>query len=229
MIAMKKRIMGLIISIFSLLIFTSFFPMVIGLQPEPPMTYICYNSNTGIVTLIAMDNHWPGENPGINATYYKIDSGEIQTYTYPFKIPEGTHNVEYWSIDNAGNDEEHRSATFFYDSIPPTVEIITPEDGKIYLFGRFEFDRRENSEPLCIGIIPISVNAEDGEGSGVHSVYFRYNGEAGYDDDGTDGWTDTNTQAHFGSITISVIAMDNNGHISEPVEKTVKVYTFGIK
>jgi len=76
----------------------------------PPVTSLHFDPGTGIVTLYAEDYHNPGEEPGIKATYYIIDSGVVQIYHGPFPLYWGTHHVEYWSVDNAEHEEAHKSA-----------------------------------------------------------------------------------------------------------------------
>ena len=195
-------------------------------SPELPVTSIFYDPETGMVTLIAVDYGNPPS--GVKATYYEIDSGGTQIYSEPFFIGEGTHTVKYWSEDNVGNIEHYHTATFTFDSTPPTVEIIKPAEGKIYLFDKYVFNRIISDEALCIGKLNISVNADDGDGTGVNTVYFTYANETGYDDNGSDGWTDTNSESHFGTITITVTAVDNWGIMSEPVQREVTVYSLGL-
>ena len=193
-------------------------------DPEPPVTEIGYDSVTGMVTIIAWI--YPG-NSELKAIYYKIDGGTTQTYSEPFFIGEGTHEIEFWSEDMAGNVESHKTRTYTYDSKPPTVEIIHPMEGRIYLFGSLIVKRLFRDTAICIGKLNISVNAYD-DGVGVSSVLFTYGNETGYDNDGSDGWTDTNGYPHFGQITISVRAVDEMGHISEPVQREVIVYSLGL-
>jgi hypothetical protein len=197
-------------------------------SPEPPVTYIYYDSETGMVTLIAKD--YPiHDSSGVKATYYKIDDGEQQIYSEPFFIGEGTHTVEYWSEDNAGNIEDHKTATFTFDSTPPTVKITSPVEGRIYLFGSpFMYIRLFVSGTLCIGKFPVAANADDGDGSGVSMVMFSFsNGDSGYDDNGTNGFTYLFKGMHFGALTITVVAIDNIGLTSTPDSMTVDVYNLG--
>ena len=42
---------------------------------------------------------------GVAATHYRVDGGEQQTGTKVSLSDEGEHTLEYWSVDNAGNDE----------------------------------------------------------------------------------------------------------------------------
>lgn len=63
------------------------------------------------VTLTAIDDI-----SGVNATYYKINEGEWEIYADPFVIEsDGYYVIEYYSVDNAGNIEDVKSADFKID------------------------------------------------------------------------------------------------------------------
>jgi len=193
---------------------------------DPPVTSIFYNPETGMVILIAED--YPIHEGGVKATYYKIDGGEQQTYTGPFFIGEGTHTVEYWSVDNVNNEETHKTATFTFDSTPPMVDITSPEEGKLYLFGS-QIMSTFSRGTLCIGKVPVVAFADDGDGSGVSMVMFSFsNGDSGYDDDGTNGFTYLFKDMHFGALTITAVAIDNIGLTSTPDSMTLDVYNLGL-
>ncbi|HEC82625.1 MAG TPA: hypothetical protein ENI53_01915 [Thermoplasmatales archaeon] len=50
---------------------------------------------------------------GVNYTMYKMDDGEWQEYSGAFVVSEkGTHNLTFYSVDNAGNVEEEKSIEF---------------------------------------------------------------------------------------------------------------------
>ncbi|GAJ07037.1 unnamed protein product, partial [marine sediment metagenome] len=50
---------------------------------------------------------------GEGYTMYKIDDGDWQEYFVPFTVIEdGEHTVEYYSVDNAGNEEPVKSVDF---------------------------------------------------------------------------------------------------------------------
>lgn len=73
--------------------------------------------STVTVTLTATDS------AGIVAyTRYKLDAGAVATYSAPVAIAaEGTHTLQYFSADLAGNVESTRSALVRIDRTPPTV------------------------------------------------------------------------------------------------------------
>jgi hypothetical protein len=61
---------------------------------------------------------------GVEATYFEADGGSEQTYS-PISKPsfssEGVHTLEYWSVDNAGNVEQHHTIQVAIDKTPPTI------------------------------------------------------------------------------------------------------------
>ena len=59
---------------------------------------------------------------GVATTYYRVSSGGVTTYSAPFDVTsDGSTNVDFWSVDAAGNIESTRSATVKVDSTPPTT------------------------------------------------------------------------------------------------------------
>jgi hypothetical protein len=95
----------------------------------PPVTTYSISGTMGqngwyishpVVTLTAIDpdGKWPS---GVNHTYIKIDSGAWTEYTVPVTIPgDGTHTVQYYSVDKAGNVEGTQTAPAFkVDTTPP--------------------------------------------------------------------------------------------------------------
>jgi len=195
---------------------------------EPPVTSIFFNPDTAKVTLIAEDMPI-NKGSGVKATYYKIDGGSETTYTGAFSIGEGTHTVQYWSVDNVDNEEASKTASFTVDSTAPTVELTSPEEGKLYLFGSPIMSRIIGDGTLCIGKVPVAANADDGTGSGVSMVMFSFsNGDSGYDDDGSNGFTYLFKGMQFGALTITAVAIDNAGLTSTPDSMEVTVYSLGL-
>ena len=100
-------------------------------------------------------------------------------------------------------------ATYTFDSMPTTVKILEP-DGGIYVLGNKVLDFGKSI--YLGGDVRVRVNADDGPGVGVHCVFFSYsNNDSGFDDNPTDGWSDTFTNAHFDNLTITAQAMDKKG------------------
>jgi hypothetical protein len=58
----------------------------------------------------------------IAGTSYSIDGGPPLRYAAPFGVVgEGTHTMQFSSVDNAGNTEAPKSLTFKIDQTPPTI------------------------------------------------------------------------------------------------------------
>ena len=83
------------------------------------------------VTLTATDSS------GISSRNYRLDGGSWNTYTSSFSISsDGTHTVEYYSIDTAGNTEPVKSITVKVDTTKPSTShsvssytvTLTPSD-----------------------------------------------------------------------------------------------------
>ena len=100
------------------------------IAPSTSIHYSAYSSmgkdwlsNTSAISLFAYD-----EESGVDVTYFRIDGGSWQTYTGSFNLAaytQGSHEIEYYSIDNFGNEEEIKSKTVYLDNTPPTIETPT--------------------------------------------------------------------------------------------------------
>ncbi|OPY34620.1 MAG: Papain family cysteine protease [Methanomassiliicoccales archaeon PtaU1.Bin124] len=59
---------------------------------------------------------------GVATTYYKIDSGAWTAYAgYFVYSSDGTHTLQYYSVDTLGNIEATKSTTFKKDAVAPTT------------------------------------------------------------------------------------------------------------
>ena len=98
-------------------------------------------SNT-LIWLNATD--YPLNNPsGVKATYYRILKWNgadwavemnWTEYTCPFTIPsECYHKIEFYSVDNACNQEEIKWQTVYVDNTPPCSSIKVTEDPDRYV------------------------------------------------------------------------------------------------
>jgi hypothetical protein len=91
-----------------------------GLQSSATSGWVT-NTAPVTVTLVASDAT-SGMSGGSAATYYTVDGGAQQTYTGPFQVSgDGSHKVTYWSVDAAGNVENHNIGYVNIDSTPPTT------------------------------------------------------------------------------------------------------------
>lgn len=78
------------------------------------------SSATVSVTLEATDNV-----SGVDATYYRLDSGAWQPYSGAFDVSgDGTHTVEFYSVDKAGNAESPKSTEVVVDTQAPVTTLV---------------------------------------------------------------------------------------------------------
>lgn len=89
-----------------------------------------------LVALTASDNSCGG---GVAAINYTLDAnpqivlpGAAVTANI---TTEGSHNILWFAVDNAGNAEAAQSATIRIDKTPPVVTITTPPAGATYFTG----------------------------------------------------------------------------------------------
>jgi len=154
----------------------------IGLDETAPGTEISLSGTLGgnnwyistvTVTLKAND-----ATSGVDETKYKIDGGAWNNYSSPFEITaDGTHTVEYYSKDKAGNEESSKSETVKLDTIPPEVAETTPKKAKKHAPINAEISINFGED-----INPDSVNPENikviGEKSGPMTGKFTLEGHA---------------------------------------------------
>jgi hypothetical protein len=95
---------------------------------EPPVTVATLDGTVGnagwylsdvTVTLEATDD------TAVNYTTYSVDSGTWVVYTAPFDITtDGTHMVEFYSVDALGNVEDTKSVDVSIDTVDPDVSAV---------------------------------------------------------------------------------------------------------
>ena len=126
-----------------------------GLETAPGTDW---TSQAPTVTLEATD-----AGSGVAATYYTIDSGPQQTYDGPFQLsePDGSYVISYWSVDEAGNQEQPSQAYADIDTTPPTTTApaLAPSDDSDWTRGP----------------VTVSLDATD-TGSGVAATYYTLGG-----------------------------------------------------
>jgi hypothetical protein len=92
----------------------------VNIDRTPPTTTISAPNNwvnsDVTVTLTPSDTL-----SGVDSTHYTLDGGPDQTGTSFTISTEGTHTITFWSVDKAGNEEAHHTATVLLDKSAPTV------------------------------------------------------------------------------------------------------------
>jgi hypothetical protein len=158
------------------------------------------------VTITATDD------VGMGQIHYILDGGsttEVNGNKATFKVDKsGTHTVEYWAVDAAGNIGSRGSASFFVDATPPTVAITAPEAG-LYLFGNKILSM---SKPIIIGAFTIQATASDDQG--IAYVEFFLNDES-LGADPTAPYSMYCANKNMGAATIKVVAEDGVGNTAQ--------------
>jgi hypothetical protein len=97
----------------------------VNLDKTPPATTATPTTTSGgsvvTVALSATDNL-----SGVKATMYKLDGGSPTAYDAanpPVFSTQGSHELEYWSVDNADNSEAHRHYSTTIDTVGPSVSL----------------------------------------------------------------------------------------------------------
>jgi hypothetical protein len=65
---------------------------------------------------------------GVAATHYVVDSGSTQTGDSVLISDEGTHTVQFWSVDHAGNTETAHTVTVKLDKTAPSITVAQAPD-----------------------------------------------------------------------------------------------------
>jgi hypothetical protein len=159
---------------------------------------------------------------GVKATYYKIDGGTTLTYTAPITISvNGVHQIEYWSVDNVGNEETHKfTCTFAIDTgSAPSVSLTAPTPG-LYLFGN---NILSMSQVFIIGGFTAEATASDAD-SGVYKVTFQLDGTT-FGEATTSPYSAYCGVKHTGDATLTAIAEDFTGQTAQD-SMTLKYFKF---
>ncbi len=71
---------------------------------------------------------------GVDRTEHRVDGGAFGTYSTPFNVgSDGTHTVEYRSVDKAGNAETAKSVAVKIDATAPATTAATDGTGPVTL------------------------------------------------------------------------------------------------
>jgi hypothetical protein len=114
---------------------------------------------------VTLDAHDEQGGSGVEQMMYRVDGGAPQNYGGPFDFTtEGTHTLEYRSVDGAGNAETYKSVTLKIDpNAPSTSARQTPE---------------APAGDWYDGAVTVRLGAGDGAGSGVKTTEYRLDGGA---------------------------------------------------
>lgn len=157
------------------------------------------------ITLTATDNE-----TGVSETYYQINNGPTQNLSKNgqplFTIESANNTMEYWSIDNAGNEENHHTLTGTkLDKTVPTGSIIV-NNGVAYT----------NSTAVTL-----TLTATDATSS-VHQV--RHGNDGSWNTEPWEPFSPTKTWTltpNDGTKTVYYQIQDNAGLVSITYSKSI--------
>ncbi|MBC7081285.1 MAG: PKD domain-containing protein [Thermoplasmatales archaeon] len=154
--------------------------LTIKIDLHPPSTNYSINATYGnegwirstpIISLSASDVL-----SGVNKTLYKINDGEWEEYKGEINISaDGEHIIRFYSIDNAGNREQEKNITLKIDTRAPTMSIVAPEEGYIYIASRKIIPTLFDNTYI-IGRFAVEVEANDTR-SGMYCIEFLLNNQ----------------------------------------------------
>ncbi|HUS98868.1 MAG TPA: hypothetical protein VMY59_00930 [Candidatus Thermoplasmatota archaeon] len=141
--------------------------------PEPDGENGWYVSNVTVI-LNATDDI-----SGVNITQYRIDCGSWQIYTEPFILVDDGNDIciEFYSIDNTGNQEEVESAVIDIDKTKPIIflyyELIggNSEDGWDVLFTATASDNVSGMNRVEFYLNDMLQETVTGSGPDYHWIY----------------------------------------------------------
>jgi hypothetical protein len=138
---------------------------------------------------------------GVAATYFIVDGGAQQTGNAVTLTAEGTHTLQYWSVDWAGNVEQQHTAVVNIDKTAPvTTSTISPD---LPQRGWYATD------------VSISLTGNDA-GSGVAATYYTVDG-------GAQQTGNTVALTTKGTHTVSYWSVDRAGNVELAHSVTVNM------
>jgi hypothetical protein len=93
---------------------------------------------------------------GVFQTFYQVGDADLKSYVGPLSFVDGLYTVEFWSVDKAGNEEDHQLLTLKVDTAAPAVPAASVSGGSFF-----------EGEQLTI-----SLTGED-----ASQIYYSINGE----------------------------------------------------
>ncbi len=137
---------------------------------------------------------------GVKEIKVEKDGETAGTYKFPFSIEqEGDHVINYWAVDNVGNVENKKSFSVFVDTTAPDVKIVSSKEpvninGTLYVSGDYIFTIETNDTASGVSQVLVSVDG---------MPYKKYTSPIVFLTPGTH--------------TISAVAVDNVGNVSDEI------------
>ena len=104
-----------------------------------------------------------------DSIFYKVDSGEETKYTEPFTISdEGSHNVQYYSVDKMGNREIVKNINVIVDKTAPEVVVtirapFAKTGDKIWASEKFSYEYTIAAKDNLAGVASVEYTEGEGE------------------------------------------------------------------
>lgn len=169
-------------------------PIVDPIAPTTTSDVKASYVESATIRLVPQDN---AGGTGVTFTYYKLD-GALWEGTQVLVTAVGTHTIEYWSVDKAGNIEASKTRTFVVRSLfsLDTVAPTTTSDART----------------SYMGSATITLAARDNVGgSGVASTHFRIDGVA---------WEGASVLVtKSGDHVLDYWSIDRAGNVENPVRR----------
>ncbi|MBU1197308.1 hypothetical protein KJ765_02225 [Candidatus Micrarchaeota archaeon] len=103
---------------------------------------------------------------GVAAIYYRVDEGEWRTYSIPFTLEEyisGWHDLEFYSVDNVGNEESHWYEAYQTMGHLDHYFIDAPESTLVYaIFDVIVYAQNDEDQTVedFNGMATLSINVQ---------------------------------------------------------------------
>jgi Mg-chelatase subunit ChlD len=195
--------------------------VIIPIDTIPPTTLLTISlpkylyNNVTFVSPYTSFNLSAEDNPegfGVAATAYRISNsthtfGWVE-YSEPFSLKEqsdGVYQIHYNSTDNAKNVEPTHTTTVYLDRTPPTIQILSPSEGKTYL--PFTIRVSWTSSDNASGVNHYEIKLNSGE-------YINIGNSTSY----------VLSNLPEGEHTIFIRAIDNVGNIKETSVKFTVIH-----
>jgi len=160
----------------------------VTLDNAPPATTddapSSWQSDSVTVSLSASDS-----TSGVATTRYRLDDGAWQEGTSASITAEGNHTLNYYSTDNAGNEEGVSTAYVAIDLTPPALNLLSPQNQS---YGTGDVDLNYASSDLYSGVERVWYSLDGGQNltlggnttldnlsDGSHSITLYANDTAG--------------------------------------------------
>lgn len=185
------------------------------LEKTPPVITITYPTESGaitnnkpVITWKVTDNDSGVDQNTIGITIdsemkitgesihkEKIEDGYQCSYTPLEALGDGSHTIKVDASDYDGNAAEQRTVSFKVDTVPPALNVTSPEEGHVY--GNTNIKLSGNTNDATSSPVTVSYQINSGE---IKAINVQPNGEF-----------DETIKANDGNNTLTITARDSAG------------------